>query len=131
MMQRPTISTRTTDVIPTLHYLSKDLRELKHLFENYQNLIRKISAPGKTDGQSLNGSDDIRRVMLTDSALSRFERLGDRLQYLMLNSIDGYLMEISALSTTVSYSIPISVVIIFHPFTLLPEKGSRLNLLGE
>ncbi|KAI0391168.1 hypothetical protein F5Y17DRAFT_441748 [Xylariaceae sp. FL0594] len=97
---RPSISTRTTDIIPTLHYLSKDLRELKHLFENYQNLIRKVSALGKTDAQPPNGAEDTRKVMLTDSALSRFERLGDRLQFLMLNSIDGYLMEISALSNT-------------------------------
>ncbi|KAI3331794.1 hypothetical protein HD806DRAFT_478301 [Xylariaceae sp. AK1471] len=98
---RPTISNKTTDIIPTLHYLSKDLRELKHLFENYKNLISKITALGEADAQAPNGAvEDARRVMLTDSALSRFNRLGDRLQYLMLNSIEGYLGEISALSST-------------------------------
>jgi hypothetical protein len=76
---------------------------MKHLFENYRNLISKITALGKADAQAPNGAvEDARRVMLTDSALSRFDRLGDRLQYLMLNSIEGYLMEISALSSTVS-----------------------------
>lgn len=90
------------DIIPTLHYLSKDLRELKHLFENYKNLISKITALGKPNAQAPNGHvEDARRVMLTDTALSRFERLGDRLQYLMVNSIEGYLGEISAVSSTV------------------------------
>ncbi|KAI0914147.1 hypothetical protein F4824DRAFT_447013 [Ustulina deusta] len=98
---RPHIRKKSIDIIPTLHYLSKDLRELKHLFENYLNLVNKITALGKTDAQARNGYvEDARRVMLTDSALSRFNRLGDRLQYLMLNSIEGYLGEISALSST-------------------------------
>ncbi|KAK5633194.1 hypothetical protein RRF57_008908 [Xylaria bambusicola] len=98
---RPHIRKRSIDIIPTLHYLSKDLREMKHLFENYKNLINKVTALGKTDAQPRNSHvEDHRRVMLTESALSRFDRLGDRLQYLMLNSIEGYLMEISALSST-------------------------------
>ncbi|TGJ88154.1 hypothetical protein E0Z10_g513 [Xylaria hypoxylon] len=98
---RPMIRKKSIDIIPTLHHLSKDLRELKHLFENYKNLISKITALGKVDAQVRNGhAEDARRVMLTDTALSRFERLGDRLQYLMLNSIEGYLGEINALSST-------------------------------
>ncbi|KAJ8108068.1 hypothetical protein ONZ43_g6540 [Nemania bipapillata] len=98
---RPQIRNKTRDIIPTLHYLSRDLRELKHLFENYKNLISKITALGKADAQVPNGHvEDARRVMLTDTALSRFERLGDRLQYLMLNSIEGYLLEINAVSST-------------------------------
>ncbi|KAI0508545.1 hypothetical protein F5B22DRAFT_659147 [Xylaria bambusicola] len=98
---RPHIRKRSIDIIPTLHYLSKDLRELKHLFENYKNLINKITALGKTDAHPRQShGEGHRRVMLTESALSRFDRLGDRLQYLMLNSIEGYLMEISALSST-------------------------------
>ncbi|KAI0542912.1 hypothetical protein GGR58DRAFT_450011 [Xylaria digitata] len=98
---RPQIRKKSIDIIPTLHHLSKDLRELKHLFENYKNLISKITALGKVDAQARNGHvEDARRVMLTDTALSRFERLGDRLQYLMLNSIEGYLGEINALSST-------------------------------
>ncbi|KAJ8125665.1 hypothetical protein O1611_g7974 [Lasiodiplodia mahajangana] len=98
---RPKIRNKSRDIIPTLHYLSKDLRELKHLFENYRNLISKITAVGKADAQAPNGHvEDARKVMLTDTALSRFDRLGDRLQYLMLNSIEGYLGEISAVSST-------------------------------
>ncbi|KAI1115246.1 hypothetical protein F5Y14DRAFT_450334 [Nemania sp. NC0429] len=98
---RPKIRRRSVAIIPTLHYLSKDLRELKHLFENYKNLISKITALGKPDAQAPNGHvEEPRRVMLTDTALSRFDRLGDRLQYLMVNSIEGYLGEISAVSST-------------------------------
>ncbi|RYC63947.1 hypothetical protein CHU98_g2270 [Xylaria longipes] len=98
---RPHIRKKSIDIIPTLHYLSKDLRELKHLFENYKNLISKITTLGRPDAQAQGGHvEDPRRVMLTDTALSRFDRLGDRLQYLMLNAIEGYLGEISAVSST-------------------------------
>ncbi|KAI1265645.1 hypothetical protein F5Y18DRAFT_42029 [Xylariaceae sp. FL1019] len=92
---RPKIRNKSSDIIPTLHYLSKDLRELKHLFENYKNLINKVMT--NTHGTP---GEEPRRVMLTTSATSRFERLSDRLQFLMLNTIDGYLEEISALSST-------------------------------
>ncbi|KAH8157962.1 hypothetical protein CIB48_g10284 [Xylaria polymorpha] len=98
---RPKIRKKSVDIIPTLHYLSKDLRELKHLFENYKNLISKITTLSRPDAQASSGHvDNTRRVMLTDTALSRFDRLGDRLQYLMLNSIEGYLGEIGAVSST-------------------------------
>lgn len=93
---------KSSEIIPTLHYLSKDLREFKHLFENYKNLISKIMAVGKPGEKLYSGLDS--RVFLTNSALSRFDRLGDRLQYLMLNTIEGYLEEIAALSTTVRSS---------------------------
>lgn len=53
------------------------------------------------DGKIFQGKVSERKVFLTNSALSRFDRLGDRLQYLMLNTIEGYLEEIGALSTTV------------------------------
>ncbi|KAI0025346.1 hypothetical protein F4780DRAFT_774817 [Xylariomycetidae sp. FL0641] len=90
------IRNKRSDIIPTLHHLSKDLRELKHLFENYKNLIGKIMASKRLSG----GLTEDRLVLLADSAMSRFERLSDRLQLLMLNTIEGYLEEISALSNT-------------------------------
>ncbi|KAI1492650.1 hypothetical protein F5X96DRAFT_625501 [Biscogniauxia mediterranea] len=103
---RPKVSSKSTDIIPTLHYLSKDLRELKHLFENYRNLVGKIMASGQPEAHARPHSyphgyaPAYRKVALTYSALSRFERLGDRLQFLMLNTIEGYLEEINALSST-------------------------------
>lgn len=42
------------------------------------------------------------RIFLTQSALQRFDRLRVRIQGLMLNTIDGHLEEIKALSETVS-----------------------------
>ncbi|KAI1459394.1 hypothetical protein F4805DRAFT_79701 [Annulohypoxylon moriforme] len=91
---------KSSEIIPTLHYLSKDLREFKHLFENYKNLISKIMAVGRRDSPQSIHLDADHKVFLTNSALSRFDRLRDRLQYLMLNTIEGYLEEIGALSTT-------------------------------
>ncbi|KAI1336458.1 hypothetical protein F5Y15DRAFT_207663 [Xylariaceae sp. FL0016] len=98
---RPKVRTKSTDIIPTLHYLSKDLRELKHLFENYRNLIGKIMSFSKSHPHSTTDqAEDHTRLALTDSAMNRFERLRDRLGFLMLNTIEGYLEEISALSST-------------------------------
>lgn len=112
---------RTSEIIPELHDLSKELRKLKHLFENYKNLIHKVMATTRLDADTNQkfpltregtqtslqisradlASED-RRVILTKSALERFDRLADRLQWLMLNTIQGHLDEINALSDTVS-----------------------------
>ncbi|XDG10454.1 hypothetical protein ABKA04_010069 [Annulohypoxylon sp. FPYF3050] len=97
---RRTKVSKSSEIIPTLHYLSKDLREFKHLFENYKNLISKIMSVGRRDSPQSIHLDADHKVFLTNSALSRFDRLRDRLQYLMLNTIEGYLEEIAALSTT-------------------------------
>ncbi|KAH9891520.1 hypothetical protein F4778DRAFT_795645 [Xylariomycetidae sp. FL2044] len=88
-------------IIPILHYLNKDLRELRHLFENYKNLISKIMT--FTDSKHLPNDQlnlDPKSVHLAPSALSRFDRLSDRLQFLMLNTIQGYIEETTALSAT-------------------------------
>ncbi|RYO91652.1 hypothetical protein DL766_004220 [Monosporascus sp. MC13-8B] len=111
---------KTSEIIPRLHDLSKELRELRHLFENYRNLIKKIMVTTKPEGATgeypwnptgslSNLSNPIAamdtpieepRVKLTKSALDRFDRLADRLQWLMLNTIQGHLEEIAALSDT-------------------------------
>ncbi|KAF6814992.1 ADP-ribosylation factor [Colletotrichum plurivorum] len=97
----------TGDVIRPLHKLRKELRQLHHLFESYRSLIRRIcrvrSANDQQDGQygilepPGHVSGDLR---IAPSARSRFERLGDRLQLLMLNTIQEYLDELDALSGT-------------------------------
>ncbi|RYP68997.1 hypothetical protein DL769_005384 [Monosporascus sp. CRB-8-3] len=111
---------KTSEVIPRLHDLSKELRELRHLFENYKNLIKKIMVTTKPEGatgdypwnptRSLSNLSNPTaamdtpieepRVKLTKSAMDRFDRLADRLQWLMLNTIQGHLEEITALSDT-------------------------------
>ncbi|KAI0125762.1 hypothetical protein BJ170DRAFT_446288 [Xylariales sp. AK1849] len=111
--------TKSSQIIPRLHNLSKDLRTLKHLFENYKILITKImSATTLPDSPAQNtrlstlsrsntnvtepygnlGADH--KVYLTQPALQRFDRLRDRLQGLMLSTIDGQFEEITALSDT-------------------------------
>lgn len=106
------MKTQTVEIIPKLHNLGKDLRELKHLFENYKAMIRKIletTKPEKSHGtnsrtptEHLDGES--LPVVMAKSARERFERLGERLQWLMLNTIQGYQDETSALSDTVSAS---------------------------
>ncbi|RYO98539.1 hypothetical protein DL764_007046 [Monosporascus ibericus] len=111
---------KTSEIIPRLHNLSKELRELRHLFENYKSLIKKIMVTTKTEGptgeyawnlaRSLSNLSNPTaamdtpieepRVKLTKSAMDRFDRLADRLQWLMLNTIQGHQEEITALSDT-------------------------------
>ncbi|KAK8048560.1 hypothetical protein PG994_010290 [Apiospora phragmitis] len=113
--------TKATDIIPELHYLSKDLRELKHLFEGYRYLISKIMRTSDKNESSQQLPDPhlsrmsttmsetecqrkldskSRKVFLAESAMNRFDRLADRLRWLMLNTIEGYIEEINALSNT-------------------------------
>ncbi|KAI1870061.1 hypothetical protein JX265_006231 [Neoarthrinium moseri] len=109
---------KSRDIIPRLHILSKDLRTLRHLFENYKTVITKVMMAAKhkrpdappydaraslilrsgTDlSETPRGSSS---VYLTDSVMQRFDRLRDQLQGVMLNTIEGHLEEISALTQT-------------------------------
>ncbi|TDZ22135.1 MutS protein-like protein 5 [Colletotrichum orbiculare MAFF 240422] len=99
---------RTVDVIRPLHSLRRELRQLQHLFESYKSLIQRICRPRSVDAyrqgslvvdeSTANGTS--RDVKLSRSARSRFESLQDRLQLLMLNTIQENLDELSALSDT-------------------------------
>ncbi|KAI1244097.1 hypothetical protein MGN70_013966 [Eutypa lata] len=111
---------KTSEIIPRLHELSKELRELRHLFENYKNLIKKIMVTTKPEGAtgdypwSLGRTSsnlsfptgppeafgEEARVVLAKSAMDRFDRLADRLEWVVLNTIQGHLEEITALSDT-------------------------------
>lgn len=86
----------TADVIPKLHKLGRDLRQLQHLCESYKNLFESILKPPDLE--------DARIVKLEGQARDRFNRLKDRLQLLMLNTIGEYIDEKKELSTTVSLS---------------------------
>lgn len=86
-----------SNLIPKLHKLGKDLRLLQHLFRSYKTLIERILAPPDTD--------NLERIKLDQQARDRFRRLKDRLQLLMLNTIEEYLKEKTELSNTVSSSL--------------------------
>lgn len=92
-------------IIKKLYDLNKELRQLRHLFESYEVLIKKIVALGIESSENMTASNHTlqlttREVKLSQSAFDRFERLMDRLQILMLNTITEYLDEKNSLSNT-------------------------------
>ncbi|KAF4777679.1 putative MutS domain V [Colletotrichum scovillei] len=99
---------KTGEIIESLHTLRKELSQLQHLFEGYKSLIKRICwSPRSLDAchEGQCGRIELSRSMfgevnISSSARSRFERLGDRLQLLMLNTIQEYLDEQNALSNT-------------------------------
>lgn len=84
----------TSDIIPRLHELGKDLRQLQHLFSGYKTLFLNILTPPDHDAA------ETRVVRVDVQARERFKRLIDRLQLLMLNTITEHLDEKSELSNT-------------------------------
>jgi hypothetical protein len=113
-------ATKKSDIVRRLHNLNKDLREMRHLFEGYRNLIDKVLnatrghpnislhgnvntvEPDASIDKVLDGTLDLHRpVILTQLAANRFERLRDRLQWLLLDTITGHLEELHALLNTV------------------------------
>lgn len=97
-------------IIPHLHFLSKRIRQMQHLYKGYHNLITRILEPKSSstweadtpDGSFMtqNGRSGVR---LAASASQRFERLGDRLQLLILSETGEFLAEKEALSNTVRF----------------------------
>lgn len=110
----------TSSIIKTLYARSKDLRQLKHLFESYEKLIvgiMRMPVDLSDREESMGGSNSnllataARGVRLSQKAVDRFGRLNDRLRLLMLDTIDEYLVEKSSLSDTY--------------FNLLAQKDSQ------
>ncbi len=85
--------------------LRSQLRQLQNLFESYKKIIHRIARPRHITNNNESHSGPLRlsgEVKISQLARSRFERLEDRLQMLMLNAISECLEEQSALSQTVS-----------------------------
>lgn len=82
-----------TGIVVRMHDVNNELRQLKHLFESYDLLITRITKSPST-------ASDANPIKLSKSARDRFERLGDRIQQLMLNTIQQCLDEQAALSST-------------------------------
>ncbi|KAJ4413778.1 hypothetical protein N0V82_008322 [Gnomoniopsis sp. IMI 355080] len=103
-----------SNLIKLLYARSKDLRQLKHLFESYENLIKGIMALGtdlgneernfsglaSSTGNLAGAVGPARGVKLSQKAFDRFDRLSIRLRLLMLDTIDEYLEEKASLSNT-------------------------------
>jgi hypothetical protein len=80
---------------------------MQNLYEGYKNLIQRIMEPkhtaiyGLTTPRSFSGlGPPNRRVPLAQSASIRFERLGDRLQLLILSQTHEFLAEKDALTSS-------------------------------
>jgi len=95
-------------IIRSLHILGRQLRESQGLYNGYENLIRRILEPktsthfGTATPRTFSGltTSGHRGVMLATSAAQRFERLGDRIELLILSEIREFLAEKDALINT-------------------------------
>ncbi|CAK7222676.1 hypothetical protein SBRCBS47491_004940 [Sporothrix bragantina] len=108
----------TTDVIPRLYKLNKELRQLHHLFANYKILINQLLNSSNSSGypymenewdddrdsnknKSNDGNNGNRRHrLLSVKAANRFRRLQVQLQSLMLDAIQDCLDEKTSLQDT-------------------------------
>ncbi|KAG9235638.1 hypothetical protein BJ875DRAFT_458578 [Amylocarpus encephaloides] len=102
---KKSVDTIELDVIPRLHVLGTRIREMEHVYEGYKNLIQRILEPPRKhylQSASPTSANFISRrgPPLAPSAVSRFERLGDRLQLLILSEIKEFLAEKDALTNT-------------------------------
>jgi len=108
-------------IIPRLHVLGLQIRQMHHVYEGYKNLVQRILEPPKTAITNVNGfatprsmsmslsatgppvsTKEENPVVVARSARARFERLGDRLQLLILSQTKEFLAEKDALMNTVS-----------------------------
>ncbi|RFU36044.1 hypothetical protein B7463_g357, partial [Scytalidium lignicola] len=88
-------------IIPRLHMLGRQIRDSQRMYEGYKNLIDRILDQAKHHelvfGFHANGA---KGVELSKSAARRFQRLRDRLQYLVLSGFQEMLEEKDALIST-------------------------------
>jgi hypothetical protein len=84
---------------------------MEHLSAGYKNLIQRILEPkptvangAKTPHKAAGLGAGAEGVRLAESASRRFERLSDRLQYMILSEIREFLDEKDALISTVYLS---------------------------
>ncbi|KAK2626878.1 hypothetical protein QTJ16_004053 [Diplocarpon rosae] len=104
-------SSLNVEIIPRLHILGRQIRQSQHLYEGYQNLIKRILEPKASpihltafsrcsSGLSAMPGSRGNGVTLAPSAVQRFERLGDRLELLILSETKEILAEKEALVST-------------------------------
>ncbi|KAL2067302.1 hypothetical protein VTL71DRAFT_1726 [Oculimacula yallundae] len=107
--KRKASSTLKIQIIPRLHVLGRQIRQNQHLYEGYKNLIKRILEPkssmvhGNAISRTPTGfgnSPGSRGISLALSAAQRFERLGDRLELLILSETKEFLAEKDALAST-------------------------------
>ncbi|KAF4637447.1 hypothetical protein G7Y89_g653 [Cudoniella acicularis] len=95
-MTRKSVESIDIEIIPKLHVLGTQIRRMHHVYEGYKNLVQRILEPPKPSVPDDSRQDPV----LADSARSRFERLGDRLQLMILSETKEFLTEKDALIST-------------------------------
>ncbi|KJR85274.1 uncharacterized protein SPSK_08677 [Sporothrix schenckii 1099-18] len=112
----------TTNVIPSLYKLNKEMRQLQHLFSNYNTLIDRLLSRNGNESEARNNGEPVTSPgpgnkgdapprLLSPKAVNRFRRLQVQLQSLMLDAIQDCLDEKASLQDTY-----------FH---LITQKDSR------
>lgn len=107
-MAKKAHKTPSIEIIPQLHVIGRDVRVMQHLYESYKKIIQRILEVNSGNNLSL-GSATPRSVfgrkgvVVSRSACNRFERLGDRIQLLVLSELQEFLAEKDALVSTVSH----------------------------
>ena len=88
-----------------MYKTGKELRTNQHLYESYENVIKRILQyrADLPSGSSMNRAPSREeRIILHRTASERFERLGDRIKLIVLSSINEAIAEKDALVSTVS-----------------------------
>jgi hypothetical protein len=108
-MWKKSYQTPDTEIIPRLHKLGRQGRQLSHLYSGYKNLVSRILdskaitifAPHSASQSDLSSMNGHKGVLLAQSASQRFERLKDRLELLIIEQMKESLAERDALVSTV------------------------------
>ncbi|KAH8783896.1 hypothetical protein BGZ57DRAFT_883933 [Hyaloscypha finlandica] len=98
-MSRKSQKTPNVKIIPKLHVLGRQVRQMQHVYKGYKNLCNRVIDPKATTIQGSekpNGSI----VYISQSASQRFERLGDRIDILILSEMEEYTAEKESLIST-------------------------------
>jgi hypothetical protein len=113
-LKSTTSSIPTDQIIPRLHKLGRQFRQMEHLYNGYKKLIERVleqNSPstsehgGRNTPRSFTGLSTMRShegVILSPSAKQRFTRLKDRIELMILSELKEFLAEKNALVDTVS-----------------------------
>ncbi|KAE9376988.1 hypothetical protein N431DRAFT_555275 [Stipitochalara longipes BDJ] len=98
-MSRKSHKNPNIKIIPKLHVLGRQVRQMQHVYKGYKNLCNRVIDPKATTIQGSpvkNGS----HVLISQSASQRFERLSDRIEILILSEMEEFTAEKESLIST-------------------------------
>jgi hypothetical protein len=124
---RKTHKTPNIKIIPKLHVLGRQVRQMEHVYKGYRSLSLQIIDPKYT---TIQGSRDAngKRVIISQSASQRFERLSDRIEVLILSELEEFLAEKESLISTVfisTHCLPSTTDLVISTLTSMPRKTPK------